>query len=292
MSEQGRRWLELSVRGPPSEDAVMLMADVLVQVGGRGALEQEGRCVAYFEEPDDLNSFLQHVHARLASGTGLDDIELEARWQLHEDWAESWKRGLAPRRITDRIVVRPSWTSFEPDSGDVVIVLDPGMAFGTAEHETTRGCLRLLDRTVSPGDNVIDVGSGSGILAVAAALIGASEVLAIEGDLLACEALRENLDRNGVAERVRCADEWVDVHSLGARAPVDGVVANIETGVLRPLLDGFRAVLRPGGWLILSGIGGDEWEAFMADTEDRGFRFGDVDSDGEWCSGLFRRILS
>ena len=132
------------------------------------------------------------------------------------------------------------------------------------------------------------MGAGSGILSIAAALLGASDVLAVESDPLAIEAVEENVGFNGVSDRVRWALLAADVPWLEAAGPVQGVVANIESGVLEPLLPGFAAAVAPGGWLILSGILEGEWPGMRAATEAHGFRFVDVDTDGEWRAGLFR----
>ena len=185
--------------------------------------------------------------------------------------------------------MRPSWVSDPDDPPEVVVVIDPGMAFGTAEHGTTRGCLRLLDTVVAPGERLLDVGAGSGVLAIAAVRLGASEVVALEGDALACEALSENLDHNGVADRVRWAEGLVDSEGLIAYGPVDGILANIESATLGRLLAGFAGSVRPGGWLILSGILAEEWPDLREATEAAGFGLRDLDSDGEWRAGLFER---
>ncbi len=283
-----RRWLEVGVRSAASVDAGALIADALIALGGRAVMELDGWQVTHFVEPEDAEAFRASLVERVTEMTGLTDLALRFRWQPHEDWAESWKRGLAPRRITDRLVVRPSWTEFDARPGDIVIVLDPGMAFGTAEHGTTRGCLRLLDAVVAAGDTVLDVGAGSGILSVAAAKLGASSVLAVEGDELACEALVENLETNAVAERVGLTCAWMDAEAIGGLGPFDGVVANIETGKLLPLVAGLVAALRPGGWLVLSGMLAHEWDGMSAGVEGRGLRRIAVDEDGEWRAGAWR----
>lgn len=290
MSHPARRWLELSVRSPSAGERAPLLAEALVAVGGRAAQERGGWFVTYVEEPDDVATFLADAAKTLAELTDLDDVEVATAWQLHEEWAESWKRGLAPRLVSERIVVRPSW--IDPSEGptaEVVIVLDPGMAFGTAEHGTTRGCLRLLDRVVTGGERVLDVGAGSGILSVAAALLGASEVRAVEGDSLSCEALRENVERNGVAGRVTVDEAWADRASLAALGAWDGVVANIETGILLPLFDPLFQSVRPGGWLIVSGILAEEIDGVRSALEALGAAVSTVDADGDWRSALVTR---
>lgn len=287
MSDGSRRWLELSVRCPFVEESNSLLAEGLVAIGGRAAVEQNGWCVTRVSEPDDLDAFVVGARDELVALTGLADLELRIRWQAHEDWTETWKRGLVPRRITDRLVVRPSWTDFSAGEQDLVIVLDPGMAFGTAEHGTTRGCLRLLDRAVSAGDRLVDVGAGSGILSVAAALLGAAHVTAVEADELSAEALHENVQNNGVTDHVTVLIEKADADKLAVWGLVDGLVANLETGLLKPLIVGFRAAVQPDGWLVLSGILDHECDEIRALTEQHGFTCRTTDADGEWRSLLF-----
>jgi len=242
-------------------------------------------------EPEDVEAFLDHARTVCAEWVAAD-VDVESRWCAHEDWAETWKRGLEPRHLTERLVVTTTWQPVEEGPGRLVLVIDPGMAFGTAEHGTTRGCLRLLDGAVTPGDRLLDVGAGSGILGIAAARLGADEVLALEGDPLAVEALAENVALNGVSARVAWRLAWADVATLAELEPRDGVVANIEAGILRPLLPGFAAAVKPGGWLILSGILETEWDGMRTDAEAAGFRCSAVDADGEWRSGLFVRMPS
>ncbi len=186
----------------------------------------------------------------------------------------------------------PSWEEPSARPGDLVIVIDPGMAFGTAEHGTTRGCLRLLEHAALDGASVLDVGAGSGILSIAAVKLGAREATAVEGDPLAWEALEENVALNDARERVTCLLVRGDSASLAQLAPKDGVVANIESGILRGLLPGFADVLRPGGWLILSGITVEEWPEMRAAVEAAGFGLIEDDVDGEWIAGRFLKEAS
>lgn len=286
---RARRWLELRVR-PSGGLGDSLVPDALIDLGARGVVEQEGRYVAYFEEPDDPADFLGRARRTLADETGLGVLEIEHGWQEHEEWAETWRRGLGSRRVSDRIVVHPSWIEpVDARADDVVIVLDPGMAFGTAEHGTTRGCLRLLDGAVRAGDRVLDVGAGSGILSIAAARLGAREVVAIEGDPLACEAMAENLRRNAVAGRVRVVESWATAEDLIRLDPFDGVLANIEAARMTPLLEGLGHAVADRGWLVVSGILAFELEPIADDLRDLGLDLVETDEDGAWRSGRFER---
>jgi len=283
------RWLEVRVRSETVPPEVLV--EGLLELGGRAVWEEDGWQVTHLGDPGGdaaarrlVRGIVDHFAGRRSHA-----VEVETRWQAQEDWAEFWKRGLDARRVTSRLVVSPSWIEPELRDGDILIVLDPGMAFGNAEHGTTRGCLRILDTLIQAGDRVLDVGAGSGVLSIAAILMGAAAVEAVEMDELAIPAARENLTRNGVDERVRLLQERVSSADLGDGPPMDGVVANIETGLLRPLLPGLCARVRPGGWLLLSGILDHEWDALRGAVESEGLRYDRLDGDGEWRSGLFRR---
>lgn len=288
MTGPGRRWLEVRVEWNGDPDVEDILAATLVALGGRAVERRDDALLTHVEEPDDPSAAEAAFRDALRSAVPGADTRVSFRWQAHEDWAESWKRGLDTRRLTERLVVTPTWLPVDATPGTHVLTMDPGMAFGTAEHGTTRGCLRLLDGVVRPGDEVLDVGAGSGILSIAAALFGAARCLAVEGDPLAVEALVENVERNEVEDRVDVETRWADPAWLAARPPVDGIVANIESGVLRPLLGGFRAALgERGGWLILSGILAEEWPGMREAAEAAGFIFGALDADGEWRSASF-----
>ena len=288
MSAPGR-WLELRARrsnGPEEDDGEL--AQALVELGGRAVEERDGWLITHLPEPVDPDAFVHEVTPFLSRWLG-EPVTVVHGWRTAEDWAETWKRGLGPRRITHRLWVTPSWERVEAGTDAVVVVVDPGMAFGTAEHATTRGALRLLDRTLHPGERVVDVGAGSGILAIAAALLGAAEVVAVEGDPVAAPYGRENLGRNGVAARVRWLESRADAALLRGLGPVDGFLANLESGVLLRLLPGLWDGVRPGGWLILSGITGEEWEGFAHDVTCAGLSLEAMDLEDEWCSGHFSR---
>ncbi|MDT8370067.1 MAG: 50S ribosomal protein L11 methyltransferase [Longimicrobiales bacterium] len=277
----------------PDEEADALLADALLELGGRSVHLAEGAWTTCLPEGVDLPDTPTDVVDLLTRASGLPGISVELTWQDHADWAEVWKAGLEPRRLTDRLIVTPSWRTPDAGPGEIVIVLDPGMAFGNAEHGTTRGCLRLLDGVVREGVSVLDIGAGSGVLSIACARLGATRCLAVEGDELAIETARENARRNGVSAEVEVVHRRVDaegIERLGAEVGgYDGVACNIEMHLLTPLLSGLVAAVRPGGWLLLSGILETQWAEIEAILPAMGWGIEEIDADGEWRSGIFRR---
>jgi ribosomal protein L11 methyltransferase len=282
------RWLVLTARSP-SRDLLPVVAEGLLALGGTSVLEQGDSVTTFLTPHPNPDLFAEQARALLASA--LPDgtpLEVEWLWQDNEDWSATWRRGLEPRRVTERLVVKPTWCTWDAQPGEVVLDIDPQMAFGTGEHATTRGCLRLLDAALRPGDRVLDVGSGSAVLAIAAARLGAAEVVAVEYDPDANLNARENLARNGVADRVRILEAMADAELLRELGGFDLILANILSSVIRPLLPAFRETLRAsaGGRLIVSGILRSEHEEVVRDALAAGFDLRAVDEEDEWWSGV------
>lgn len=210
------------------------------------------------------------VRAWLADGTritaeaitaALNACGIAARSEVRlvdaEDWADAWKRHFDVERYGARLVVVPSWRDYTPAPRDLVLRLDPGMAFGTGQHETTRMCLEALERLVCPGARVLDVGCGSGILALAAAKLGARDVVALDIDEMCVRVARENAAANGCESIVRVARGSLGVawpSDLGEPRGFDVVVANIIARVIVELAPQLVAAAAPGGAIVVSGI--------------------------------------
>ena len=211
---------------------------------------------AWFSSPthiENVRAMLLTLPDALAFDAGA--LTLTVDNVREEDWAESWKQYYKPLRIGKNLVVKPGWEAYQPQPGDKVIELDPGMAFGTGLHPSTQLCLQALEDLVRPGMTVLDVGTGSGILSIAAALLGAGDgqgggILAVDTDWLAVAATRENAARNRLALDVRLGS-LADV----AERPWDLVVVNILAPVIKEMLrDGLLDYVAPDGSLLLSGI--------------------------------------
>jgi len=280
------RWLVLSAR-PQAREVRELLGEALLALGAFSVLDEGEVLTVYLPPPEDPEAFVRDAGRFLADWM-MEDVApvLTWCWQENEDWEREWRRGLQPRKVSPRLVVKPTWTPWETAPGEVVLEIDPEMAFGTGEHATTRGCLRLLDSAIRPGDRVLDVGSGSAILSIAAARLGAREVVAVEYDPDANLNARDNLARNGVEGRVRIVEALADDALLDGLGRFDLVLANILSGVIRPLLPSFHRALGglPAGRLIVSGILWAEHEAVVRDAEAAGLRVAQVDAEEEWWS--------
>jgi len=293
MTSAARRWLELVV--PVHVEAVEAVSEILTRVGHQGIaveipveprggldhtvkayLLDDGEVVA---KVNDVRDALGHLQA-----FGLGPIgELVAREIKEEDWLESWKAQFTPLRI-GRFLVRPTWSDARADSEAIEIVLDPGMAFGTGLHPTTQQCLIALSTIPLEGKAVLDVGTGSGILAIAAAKRGATPVVAVDNDSISVEAARENTTRNDVMIPV----------GEGSAADVPGrfdvVIANIVSPVLQLIARDLVARLAPKGMLIVTGISAPSEPQTRAAFVDAGLRvLVDRNLRDDWVGLALRR---
>jgi ribosomal protein L11 methyltransferase len=239
---------------------------------------------AYLPRQGDLARCRRALRREFAA-LGLSSA-LRTRWRREEEWAEAWKRFFGVERVGRRLVVCPAWIDYAPRAEEVVIRLDPGMAFGTGQHPTTRLCLEALESRLRPGQ-VLDLGTGSGILAIAAALLGTTRVIALDIDPVAVDVARQNVALNGVEGRVQVAEG-----SLGAAGPLpdagaprfDMVLANVNSAGITEMAPALARALAPGGTLIASGIGDASVAVCRGALEKAGLSVLDqADRDG-WCA--------
>jgi ribosomal protein L11 methyltransferase len=214
------------------------------------------------------------------------DARVETEPLPDVDWSERWKQSIRVQELGS-LKVAPPWLANDLDPA-TTIVIDPGMAFGTGEHATTRGVVRLMQQVVRPGDQVADLGAGSAVLAIAAVKLGAANVAAIEIDPDAIGNAEENVERNGVAGRVRVIEGDAAV-LLPLVAPVRLIIANIISSVLIDLLPVFASGLADGGHVILSGILFAEREMMVRTLNDSGWRVIAEDHEDAWWSATAAR---
>jgi ribosomal protein L11 methyltransferase len=211
---------------------------------------------------------------------------LEWRTIREEDWAEAWKEHYQAERA-GRVVVRPAWREYEASGDDVVISLDPGMAFGTGQHSTTKMALLALQELITPGAHVLDLGAGSGVLAIAAVALGARFVVAVDTEVQAYEACLSNAALNGMSDRIRAIHGSLE--DAAAEAPFDLVLANINAATIIRLAPGIHDVLRPGCYLVAGGIIEERETACLEALRAAGFMVERTLSDGDWRSLICRR---
>jgi ribosomal protein L11 methyltransferase len=294
------RWLELSVEA--DVEAVEAVSEILGRVGG-GTAVQPTRLI---RDPNDELAAREDVSAPYVVTAHVADapdaaerVEATERalWHLQAfglrpvgplrvrgvddaDWINAWKAHYVAQRI-GRVVIVPSWADEELDDGEVAIILDPGMAFGTGLHPTTRGCLELLQRIEPMPGHVLDVGCGSGILALAALRLGATRAIGIDTDPLSVAASRDNAARNGLADRLEAREGTLPAAAM-ERYPL--VLANLVAAVLIALAEPLAAHLAPGGILLASGIIEPRSGEVVAAMTVVGLRVADRRDDGEWVS--------
>ncbi|MDQ3881061.1 MAG: 50S ribosomal protein L11 methyltransferase [Chloroflexota bacterium] len=294
------RWLELSVE--TGNEAVEAVTEILGRLG-RGTAVRPTRLVA--DPGDELAAredvaapyvVTAHVPDDTAAADAVASTE-RALWHLQAfglgpvgelavrsvdetDWADAWRRHYTPQRI-GRLLVVPSWADASVAPDDVVITLDPGMAFGTGLHPSTRGCLELLQRCRWPRGSVLDVGSGSGILAIAMLALGAERAIAVDIDPVAVEATRANADRNSVGDRITALPGSLPDERLGT---FDVVCANLVARVLVDLADRLVDSLAQGADLVAAGIVAERANEVESAFDERGATVVDRLEDGDWVS--------
>lgn len=310
------KWMELSVM--TTNEAVEPISNILHEAGASGVViedsleldkEREDQFGELYElNPLDFPTSGVRVKAYLAATSFIyetvDEIKLaienlrnfdiaigEGTVTLHEvdeeDWATAWKKYYHPVKISNRFTIVPTWEDYTPvQTDELIIELDPGMAFGTGTHPTTVMCLQALEKHVKSGDSVIDVGTGSGVLAIGAALLGAAHVHALDLDEVAVTAATDNVALNKVQDTVRT------VHGNlldSVEAPADVVVANILADIILSFTSDAFQMVKPGGVYITSGIIGARKDDVRRGLEAAGFVIEEVMMMEDWVAIISRK---
>jgi ribosomal protein L11 methyltransferase len=288
------RWVEIALNAnPDTEDAI---TDILISEGCAGtatfsvpdALEDLKIC-GYLPVDDRLEARLLIIKERAGRlveyGLSLPDPEVTITWVEDDEWATAWKKYFKPLKL-GRIVIKPTWEDYPATADDLIIELDPGMAFGTGNHDTTQLCVLALQDYVTPGCTVLDAGCGSGILAMSAAKLGAGKVLAFDNDPIAVSAATSNVNKTGLDDKITVL--------LGDSPTIcpdksDLVIANIIPNVIINMASELADRTAPGGILIVSGIVEDRVDDVRVALESIGMIFVEDRRQTVWCALVFRQ---
>ena len=299
-------WIKLSLVGKQTDveilTAVISMIDNGVMIEDYSDVSTDGLYGALIDESilnadktkATVSVFLSAerslAEAKAFLSERIETLGLEAtittEGMCEEDWAEAWKKYYHPIRI-GRVTVVPAWEEYTPEEGERILRMDPGMAFGTGTHETTRLVMEMLSDEIHGGERLLDVGTGSGILALCAAKLGASECYAYDIDPVAVRVAKENVEKDG-AENVHCGVADL-LDGVDTTLPYDFVVANIVADIILRLLPSLGSVMKVGARAILSGIIGPRVEEIRAVLSGCGFTLVREAEERDWYALLIQK---
>lgn len=302
-------WNEISVS--TTTLAVEIISNIFIELGSKGVMiedpsdfhlqgqdplawdymekevfdfgHEDVRVIGYFSSEEDINEKISEIEKRLDYVKSLEldtgTLEIFKKEVKQENWENEWKKYFNVQKVSDSIVIKPSWEKYTPKAGEKIIDIDPGMAFGTGTHETTRMCINAIEKYMNKGDSLIDIGCGSGILSIAAVHLGAEKVIAVDLDKLAVKVSKENVDLNGFSNTidVRYGD-LTDVIDEKA----DVIVANIIADIIAKLSENIADFIKDGGYFISSGIINDKKDFVISKLKENNFDIIEEKNDGEW----------
>lgn len=291
------------VQGHDEVDALLHSAEKYWDYAEEAVLDAQPAVQAYFSdlpENGDTERMIRESIAELSAmreelGLDLGSLEISVRTVDEEDWANNWKAYFKPINVGERLLVCPSWEDVPEGNTRAVLKIDPGMAFGTGTHHTTRMCLEMLEKSIKQGDLVADLGCGSGILSIAAALLGAREVHGIDIDPVASRVAVENAELNGVDKDsffVMNGDILTDpdFRRSVSNGEYDIVLANIVANVIIAFAYLLPSMMKKGGLLIASGIIEDRLDEVVAELEDCGLEILEIACGEDWRAVLARKL--
>jgi len=288
-------YVEVSIRA--NGQVTEALGNFLIEQGCGGFVLQEsepGRPVEFkvyvhaFSEADSLSiKVSKYLKSLRELDVSVGQEKIAVREIRKEDWERFWKRDIKPLPVGQRIIVKPSWDKAK-FPGKMVIKIDPKMAFGTGRHETTRLCMEEMERLVQPDQRILDVGTGSGILAILAAKLGASHVLALDPDPIAADSARENIKKNKVEQIVEVRTGTIDRET--PRRYFDLTVANLFKARIFELFDRIQKTLKDDGVSVLSGILDSERDEVSAFLKRKKARTEKISHEGGWLCYVARQI--
>jgi len=273
--KQATFWYKLTAHVPENQQD--LAGALLFQEGSVGLENLPEKVCAYFRPEISIEAVVENLQKRLKALNFPFDVQVEKI--PAENWNENWKQNFKPFKIGRRFFIRPSWETLPAQRDRIVLTIDPGQAFGTGTHETTQLILTLMEPVIKPGMSLWDVGTGTGILAIAAAKLGLTGILAHDTDPVAVETALKNARLNQTETAIRF---FVGSANAVKRRDFDVIVMNIVSGVLLELLPDVVPALKSNGWLFLSGILAEEKPAFLDQLKLYPVRVQTIKQQGEW----------
>jgi ribosomal protein L11 methyltransferase len=290
-----KTYLEISITATNSQRELLI--PTMIELGCRSFQETETELLCYFEEKDSpakppnkqrsrKNAGKQQINGlkdKIARMVRMISANADVRYRTIEEkkWNEEWERTIKPIEIGEKIVIKPSWAQYENKQNRIVIQIDPKMSFGTGYHETTRLVIRLLEQYTTPECSVLDVGTGTGILAIAAVKLGAQSAVAIDNDKWSIENAQENVLANAVSDKVTITTQPINELTNNQSHLI---AANITLNTIIELLPEMVKRLKEKGILLLSGLLRDDEAALTAALSTYGFRVAEKISENEWIA--------
>ena len=292
------------------EEAFEIISEMLLSVGAKGTQAEGGgipdvsgydyvdedeiisedfAAIAYFAQDGEINAKLREIQGKLDEfkkadfGVDLGSLEMTTSTVFEEDWSTAWKKYFKPKKISGRVVIKPTWEEYSPQKDEVILEIDPGMAFGTGTHETTRMCINLIEEFMKEGAQALDVGCGSGILSVAAAKLGAQSVLGLDMDSVAVEVAKENIAVNGVEDKVEIITSDITTGVEKGRK-FDFVAANIIADIIIRLNEDIADYMKDDAVYICSGIILERKQDVLDSLAEKNFKALKAVEMGEWCA--------
>ncbi len=309
-------WMELTIK--TTTEATEAVANILYDAGVKGvviedpkdfdfinqdqktwdyvdeelyAFDYEGALIkGYLPKTDGVADEIQLIKHSIAYlphyGLDIGEGTVETKEVKDEDWSNTWKQYYKPTRIGKKLIIKPDWENYDPQPKDIIIELNPGMAFGTGTHETTTMCAEALESVVNQKDLVFDIGCGSGILGIAAAKLGARKVVAVDLDAVAVEVARQNVGKNRVSDQVSVyhGNLMDNIDEKG-----DIIVVNIIADVIITMAPDFQQYLKPSGTLVASGIILEKIQLVKKALEAHNIEVYRIVEKGEWAA-LYGRL--
>ena len=302
-------WNEISVS--TTTQATEIISNIFIEIGSKGVMiedpsdfyyqtkdelawdyiekevfdygHEDVKIIGYFSQEEDIEQKINDLKERLSKlgdiGVELGTLEISKKIIYQKNWENEWKKYFKTQKISKNIVIKPSWENYEKQADEKIIEIDPGMAFGTGTHETTKMCINAIEKYIKSEDILIDIGCGSGILSIAGAILGAKKVIAVDLDKLAVKISKENVELNNYQDIIEVRHgNLTDVITEKA----DIIVANIIADAIVMLSENIKDFMKEDAYFISSGIINEKADYVKENLIKNGFEIIEHDNDKEW----------